>query len=105
MPLRLKKLYYRLLDSLKAGTKKYFLIISAYSIWIIFMDEDSLVLLIKMKREISQHERYIEFLETEIAKIQNLKNDILNNPEIAEKFARENYYMKKKNEDLYVIVP
>ncbi len=100
-----RKIYHLLIDWIKHGDKKYVLIIIEYSIWITFMDEDSLFLLIKMKREISQYERDIRFLESEIAKIEKFKNEILSNPEIAEKFARENYYMKKKSEDIYVIIP
>lgn len=48
----------------------------------------------------NQKEFYIE--RKEIIKAE--REELMSNPELLEKFAREKYLMKKKTEDLYVIV-
>ncbi len=46
----------------------------------------------------------IEALETEKAKLENMKSKIETDPEYIEKIAREKYKMKKKEEKVYEIV-
>jgi cell division protein FtsB len=46
----------------------------------------------------------IETLETEKAKLENMKSKIETDPEYIEKIAREKYKMKKKEEKVYEIV-
>jgi len=44
------------------------------------------------------------FYKEELVKIQANLKDLQTNPKTLEKFARENYLMKKDNEELFVIV-
>jgi len=48
----------------------------------------------------SQREYYIERIE----EVRKDREELLSNPELLEKFARENYLMKKPTEDIYIIV-
>ena len=48
----------------------------------------------------SQREYYIERIE----EVKKDREELLSNPELLEKFARENYLMKKPTEDIYIIV-
>ena len=45
-----------------------------------------------------------EFYEQKIEEVQQEREQLLTDSEALEKFARENYLMKKESEDLYVIV-
>jgi cell division protein FtsB len=44
------------------------------------------------------------FYKQEIAKVEKQYQELTTNSESQEKFARENYMMKKDNEDVFVIV-
>jgi len=46
-----------------------------------------------------------EYYEQQIKDVKQEKNELLTNKDSLERFAREQYMMKKDNEDLYVIVP
>ena len=72
--------------------------------WIVFFDENSIVSHQKNKRrlyELKQQEQY--YKERIIADKQKLK-DLDAGEEKLEKFAREQYFMSKPDEDVFVIV-
>ena len=58
----------------------------------------------KLIREVHQLEKdlnyYVERIQTDSARL----NELRTSPENLEKFAREQYLMKKDNEDIFVIV-
>jgi cell division protein DivIC len=72
--------------------------------WIIFFDENSIVSHQKNKRrlyELKQQEAYYR----ERIKIDNQKlEDLKAGEEKLEKFAREQYFMSKPDEDVFVVV-
>jgi cell division protein FtsB len=83
---------------------KYFLTLAIFIIWIILLDSNNLVdrysqlnELHKLKKE---REYYINKIEADRSKLNELKTDNHN----LEKFAREQYRMKKKDEDLYIVL-
>jgi len=56
----------------------------------------------ELRKEIKKLEKTQEFLKEEIAKDKEIIEQ-LSDPKELEKFARENYYLKKKNEEIYLI--
>jgi cell division protein FtsB len=44
------------------------------------------------------------YYEEKIIEVKNQREALLNNPDLLEKLAREKYLMKKKNEDIFIIV-
>ena len=56
----------------------------------------------ELKKEINKLEKQKEFLQEEIKKDKEVI-DRLSDPEELEKFAREQYYLKKKDEEIYII--
>lgn len=67
-----------------------------------FFDTNSLLIHLELDREIEKLEKQKTFLQKEItADQQTLKK--LANPEELEKLAREQYYMKKENEEIFLI--
>ncbi|HBE40834.1 MAG TPA: septum formation initiator [Bacteroidales bacterium] len=83
---------------------KYILTILLFLIWIVLLDSNNLVARFREMRELNKlkndREYYIIKIREEIRKLQELKTDNRN----LEKFAREQYRMKKPDEDLYIVL-
>lgn len=75
-----------------------------FVIWVGFFDQYNIVERIKNNRKLREleieKEHYVSDIETTKRKLKELKGD----KEMLEKFAREQYLMKKKNEDIYLVV-
>lgn len=74
-----------------------------FLVWISFFDDSSIVSRISKARELhkleQQKEHYIKEIDTLQKRFEELKGD----EKALEKFAREQYLMKKKNEDIFII--
>lgn len=70
----------------------------------IFIDSNNLVNHFKLSSKLNKLEDQKEFYLERKAKVKAEREELMSNPELLEKFAREKYLMKKKTEDLYVIV-
>jgi len=86
----------------KIMTNMYVLVLTAFLIWMIFFDTNSLLIHLELKKEIKKLEKTQDFLREEIAKDKKVIEKLSNKEEL-EKFAREEYYLKKKNEEIYLI--
>jgi cell division protein FtsB len=75
-----------------------------FTVWICFLDENNLLERFQNLKELRQlkadKEYYQEKIEVDSKRLNELKTDNDN----LEKFAREQYLMKKDNEDVFVIV-
>lgn len=83
-------------------SNKYLLIIILFVIWMVFFDTNSFFIHNELNDEINTLEENKEFYKNEIehdkAFIEKMKDS-----NEQEKFAREKYYMKKENEDIFII--
>jgi cell division protein DivIC len=83
---------------------KYILTIIIFVVWVLLLDSNNLVVRYKEMRELHKlkidREYYIKRIEEDKQKLYELKTDNHN----LEKFAREQYRMKKPDEDLYIIL-
>ncbi len=88
----------------KTFRNKYVLTIVIFIIWILLFDSNNLIARYKEMRELRKlridREYYVEKIENDKKKLHELKTDNQN----LEKFAREQYRMKKPDEDLYIIL-
>lgn len=89
---------------LKYGGNFYVLSILFFLFWMIFIDSNNLVNHFRLSQKLSQLEDQKEFYLEKKEKIKAERQELMSNPELLEKFARERYLMKKPTEDLYVIV-
>lgn len=80
----------------------YVLVLTLFVVWMVFFDTNSLFIHNELKRENQKLMQQKEFLEEQIAKDKEVI-ERLSDPEELEKFAREQYFLKKKNEDIYII--
>ena len=83
---------------------RYLLTILIFLTWLLFLDPNNLIARYKEMRELhkikTDREYYIKRIEVDRQKLHELKTDNQN----LEKFAREQYRMKKPDEDLYIIL-
>jgi len=83
---------------------KYVLTISIFFIWMLFFDQYNLVDRLKMSSEIRQLEQDREYYLEQIRKDSARLHELTTDQENLEKYAREQFFMKKPNEDVFVIV-
>jgi cell division protein FtsB len=83
---------------------KYLLTIVIFVVWVTLLDSNNLIARYKEMRELHKlkidREYYLKRVEEDKRKLHELKTDNKN----LEKFAREQYRMKKPDEDLYIIL-
>ncbi len=74
-----------------------------FFVWILFFDQNNLIDRFVTQRNIRQLERdknyFIERIRQDSTRLKELKTDNEN----LEKYAREQYFMKRENEDIFII--
>lgn len=83
-------------------SNKYFIIFIVFIIWMGFFDENSYMNHRELDKEIDKLENANEYYKKQIETDQKVI-DNLNNPDSLEKYAREEYKMKRENEDIYIV--
>jgi len=72
--------------------------------WMVFIDSNNVVNQFRLSHKLGDLNDQKEFYQERKEIIKAEREELMSNPELLEKFAREKYLMKKKTEDLYVIV-
>ena len=88
---------------LKVISNKYFIATFLFVLWTVFFDQNDWITQRQRQKELNSVKDNIKYLNTEIARMNTERNDLLTNPNKLEKYARENYRMKHEGEDVYVI--
>lgn len=78
------------------------LISLVFAVWMIFLDTNSWFIHHELDQEINELKDNKEFFQTEIANDKSIIKNLNDSVEL-EKFARQKYYMKRENEDIYII--
>lgn len=93
----------KLYDQIPVAFKnKYVLTAFFFVIWILFFDTNKITSQVQMRKNLSEMKQKQEFYRKEIRKVnEDLK--LFQNPDELEKYARENYLLKKDDEDIIVI--
>ena len=86
----------------KIVSNLYILISVVFFIWIFFIDSNSILVNIKLNKEISELKERKDILENQIEMDKKIISN-LQNPDSLEKYAREKLYMKKENEEIFII--
>ncbi len=83
---------------------KFLLTLIVFGMWLVFFDSNSLLDRWEWLNEVRQlkneKEYNLERIQHDNARLEELRTNNKN----LEKFAREQYFMKKKNEDIFIIV-
>ncbi len=81
---------------------KYTFVLLVFFLYLTFFDDHNLIKKHKISQEIKQLEQeyryYLDEIETNKGWIDNLNRDTV----FLEKYAREKYYMKRANEDVFI---
>lgn len=83
---------------------KFFLLFVGYFIYLLFFTQNTLISQAKLAlrlRELNKEETYYT---KEIAKIKKEQIELFSGIDQMETYARENYWMKRDSEDLYIFV-
>ena len=72
--------------------------------WLTFFDSNDLYTQIKQTAKLKSLEDEKTFYTEKIEEVKQDREELLSDDELLEKFARENYLMKKPDEDVYVVV-
>lgn len=83
---------------------KYFLAVIAFGIWMLFFDRNDMLSQFEYRTEVKKLQEEKDFYLKETAEVKKDLSEIDSNLNTAEKFAREKYFMKKDNEDVFVLV-
>jgi len=94
----------KLLTRLPAWLRnKFFIAFAAFTVWMLFFDERDLFTMRHHRQELQELQQrkkyYTEQINQEKTELEKLKNS----PATLEKYAREKYYMKRDNEDLFLL--
>ncbi len=89
---------------LKWITNKYTLITVLFTVWMTFFDDASLLQHIRIDREIGKLEKDRDFYDSKLKEVKIELKKIQNDPKSIEKIARERFFMKKDQEDIFVVV-
>jgi len=87
----------------KIFLNKYLIVFVVFTVFVTFFDEHNLIHRWQSHQRIVQMEKEIKFYQDEIKATQQKKNELQSSKENLEKFAREHYYLKKENEDIFII--
>lgn len=83
-------------------SNRYILILIVFLVWMTFFDETRYLNHRELNQEIDKLEDAIDYYKTEMEEDKKTIEN-LNDPDSLEKFAREEYKMKRKDEDIYII--
>ncbi len=78
-------------------------ILAVLVVMLFFLSDSSVTKRIRYETEIRDLESQIEYYQKLIESDREKLHELRSNDEDLEKFARENYLMKKENEDLFIV--
>lgn len=88
---------------IKFFKNKYIIVSVSFLVWMLFFDHNNLFLHMQYRTELNALKQKKKYYQGEIEKTRNDVEMMKANPSWKEKVAREQYLMKKDNEDLYLI--
>ena len=86
----------------RISSNKYLLIVILFIVWMFFFDTNSFLIHQELNEDIKKLENNKKVYQDEIENDKLFIEKMKDSNEI-EKFAREKYYLKKENEDIYLI--
>ena len=81
---------------------KYVVTLVGFFIFLIFFDNHNLISRWETSRKINSMEKEIKFYQSEIDKNKAKMNEMQTSDESLERYAREQYHLKKDSEDVFI---
>ena len=98
----MNKIFLKLKVLIKKSLFKYLVISISFLIWMTFLDTNSLLIHAELNREIKKLKKKRDALNKEILDDKSLIEK-LNDIDSLEHYVREEYNLKKENEDIFII--
>jgi len=94
-----------LISKLPPFLRNFYVVITALFIfWLAFFDSNDLLTQAKLSSTKRDLEKTRDFYEEKINEVKADREALLTNDVLLEKIAREKYFMKKENEEIFVVV-
>lgn len=100
-----KSSFKRLLDSkiVKVIRNKYFLSTLFFIVWILFIDTNNLIKWYDDLKDVAAQERQKRYYKEAIRETDEQLKELHSNLDSLEKFAREQYYFHKADEEIFIV--
>jgi hypothetical protein len=89
---------------IKTLANKYLVAFMVFSVWMIFIDDNNIFFLRKNVNKLKEYRvekaYFLEKIRKDSIRLQEMKDNAKN----LDKFAREEFLMKKKDEDIFLII-
>lgn len=82
----------------------YFITTIIFLVWMFFFDANDFITQYQMSKKLNDLEEDKEYYVQKIAEVQKDRTELMSNPELLEKYAREKYYMKRPGEEVFILV-
>ncbi len=82
---------------------RYFLATAVFVIWVVFLDQNNLITQYLYYKELKKAEEEMNYYKQELEKVKIEMDQLTSDPAKLEKFARERYFMKRPEEDIFII--
>ena len=82
---------------------KYLIATVLFLVWMLFFDHNNIFLHLQYRKELNELKTSKKYYQEQINKTREEVELIKTNPQALEKVAREQYLMKKDNEDIFVV--
>lgn len=89
---------------LKLLKNKYLIVLVALGFWLLYFDKNDLFSQLDLVNRCNKLKAEKEYYIAEITKNKKEIDELKHNAKSLETFAREKYYMKRDNEDVFVFV-
>lgn len=89
---------------IKLLSNKYFIALVFFLTWIVFFDENSVITHQENKKRLRELTQQKDYYKEKIISDDQKLEDLKAGKEELEKFAREQYYMSKPDEDVFIVV-
>lgn len=82
---------------------KFILVTGVFVLWMFFFDRNSVIEQYKLQSTLQELKDQRAYHQAEIEQTEKDNRELFTDDKTREKFAREHYYMKKPDEELFVI--
>ena len=82
---------------------KYLIAVTAFALMMLFFDDNNIFIQLDRKAQLKDLQSSTSFYQNEIKGTQSELKNLQRSPAAIEKFARENFLMKRDNEDVFII--
>lgn len=82
----------------------YVLTGAGFLVWMLLFDTNDFISQYQMRKKLSDLENEKTYYQEKTEEVKQDREELLGNPQLLEKFAREKYLMKKNSEEVFVTV-